>query len=163
MIVNTKLLNKDELQQFEQLYTNYFKQIIHYRPAMSKEESLSINRSNSKKYAKNMVKKILTDQKISYALMDEGKVSGLITGHCNEDTQEAWLSHIYVESQNDLERRIYTLQLFKTFVDVLKGLGMQTIATDVEKDDLGLIETLEDLAFEQTKVEDEVMEYGRAI
>jgi len=163
MIVNVKLFNKSELQQFEQLYTKYFRQVIHYRSDMSKEESLSLNKFFSKKYTKNMIKKIMSNQKISFALIDEGQVLGLITGHCDEDTKEAWLSHIFVDQENNLERRISTLQLYRTFSEAAKGLGMKTIATDVEKDDLELLDTLEELAFEQIKVENEVMEYGRAI
>ena len=170
MVKDFHYLTEDEYAQFVRLYIDYFRNhIVYYREGMPRFLNSLINKAWAPDYVRVMLDRIKMGERtclVSYSLNgspDETLVDGFIVGRCLEESNEGWISHFYVKSEDHMVRKERSMRLCREFAQVMKYFGARTLVAESQMDDPEFIDTLESLYFQEKKSAGDVVEYEKTI
>lgn len=131
MIKNVRELNGEEIVSLKAAYKKNFEEYAAFPIEGVLSKIHRFTTKNSSFSEDEMLEKILSDDdRIGLVDIDNSVVKALITGILNEDGA-ALISHFYIDKNiPDNNRRSVTLEIFKSFLKVLKDNNAKSIQTD---------------------------------
>lgn len=157
-------MNEEQLDQFVELYTDYFRDIVSGNMGYShfsgvKQETLE---ANGNSYARKMTNLIASNNRTCYVHRVGSFIDGFITGYI--DSQGGWISHLHVVNMDRNKDRLLRLELYRAIVAEFTKKGVKTVGTSAANSEIKLLELLDDEGFEPLGVrEDSTVLYEKQL